>query len=292
MDIRFERQRSTGLYLPKHTSQRRDHPTAFEFFAGAGGAGCGLIQAGFEIVGANEYDASAALTYMVNLGHYPMKIHYIDGDTDKARLDRSLVRQWGLSKKEYKGELEPEMLSKVFGDGIAMSRPNRWIAGGGWISGTEFPGVRNFWFGDVRQLRGADILDALEMREGDLDLVMGGPPCQGYSKVGQQIMADPRNNLVYEYGRLIVELQPKTFVMEEVPNIVDFFDPDGVPVLDKFCLMIAEGGYGKWENIRKALLMQSGCAGVIKSGMKGNAKVKPATKTIQTERSEAQGSLF
>lgn len=73
---------------------------------------------------------------------------------------------------------------------------------------------------------------------------------------------------------MIVELQPKTFVMEEVPAILNFFDPDGVPVLDKFCLMISEGGYGKWENIKKALLMQSGAAGVIKSSLRGNAKLR------------------
>lgn len=42
--------------------------------------------------------------------------------------------------------------------------------------------------------------------------------------------------------------------MEEVPAIVNFFDPDGVPVLDKFCLMLEDGGYGTWEMIKKTLL--------------------------------------
>lgn len=45
--------------------------------------GCGIIQAGFEIVGANEFDPYAALTYMVNLGHYPMNIHFLDGEKER-----------------------------------------------------------------------------------------------------------------------------------------------------------------------------------------------------------------
>jgi DNA (cytosine-5)-methyltransferase 1 len=154
--------------------------------------------------------------------------------------------------------------------------------------------VRNFWFGDVRKLKGKDILNALGMKEGDIDCVCGGPPCQGFSVAGKQNIADPRNNLVYEFGRMIVELQPKTFVMEEVPAILNFFDPDGIPVLDKFAMIISEGGYGKWENIKKVMLMQAGCAAGMKS-MRGNAKLKRTSanrkkKDKTTEREQI--SLF
>lgn len=278
MSIRFERQRTTGLYLPAHISERRNRPTAFDFFAGGGGMSLGIISAGFEVVGANEWDAAAALTYMINLGSYPIKIHFIE-EGDEERLDKC-AKRWLV--KDTSGM---EYMKYTSGSGLICTRP-------------DMAPVRNFWFGDVRQLRGIDILDALGMRQGDLDLVAGGPPCQGFSKAGKQNIADPRNNLVYEYARLIVELQPKTFIMEEVPDIVNFFDPDGVPVLDKFCLMIAEGGYGKWDNIRKALLMQSGSAGVIKSGIRGNARVQPTIKAktkqtpVESRENLSQGSLF
>jgi DNA (cytosine-5)-methyltransferase 1 len=124
--------------------------------------------------------------------------------------------------------------------------------------------------------------------------VFGGPPCQGFSAAGKQNIADPRNNLVYEYGRMIVELQPKTFVMEEVPAIVNFFDPDGVLVLDKFAMMVSEGGYGKWENIKKGMLMQAGCAAGIKSD-RGNAKLKRTSAKKEkkgTSKEQTQMSLF
>lgn len=248
-------QMRNGLIVPRHTVSRRRGPTAFDFFAGAGGFSCGLIQGGMTVVGACEWDAGAALTYMVNLGSYPIKIHYIEPE-DKDRLnkvcERNIFKGWDN------------------GEG-AIYQPH--VSGSGFIKNhPECEPVRNFWFGDIRKLKGRDILDALGMKQGELDCVVGGPPCQGYSRAGNQRIADPRNNLVYEFARMIVELQPKTFVMEEVPDIVNFFDPDGVPVLDKFCLMISEGGYGKWEHVKKAMLMQSGCAAGIRNA-RGNAKI-------------------
>jgi DNA (cytosine-5)-methyltransferase 1 len=192
---------------------------------------------------------------MTNLGHYPMQIHYIEGEKDKDRLNKSIMRVWGIKGK---GGVDPEKLPKDIH-----------CAGSGWIAhehnrGNTVQGVKNFWFGDIRKLKGKDILDALGMKQGDIDVVTGGPPCQGYSKAGNQNINDPRNNLVYEYARMIKELQPRTFIMEEVPDIVNFFDPDGVPVLDKFCFMLEDGGYGKWEMIKKSLLMQAGAAAVIR----------------------------
>jgi DNA (cytosine-5)-methyltransferase 1 len=254
-----------GLFVPSHAA-RKPRPIAFDFFCGAGGFGLGVLQAGFEIVGANEFDAAAAMTYMVNLGHYPMNIHYIGGDEDRRRLDGFIAKQWGLSRKDYTYEK-----GIMPGDGI---KPLGRCAGSGHIRHTDLPGVRNFWFGDIRKLRGEDILKTLGLERGDIDMVFGGPPCQGFSKAGKQEITDPRNNLVYEYARMIVELQPKTFVMEEVPDIVNFYDPDGVPVLDKFALMLQEGGYGKWEMIKKTLLTQAGSAGVIKDNMRQTIKSK------------------
>jgi DNA (cytosine-5)-methyltransferase 1 len=284
----------SGLLVPEYITKKPKRPTCFDFFCGAGGMGCGMVSAGFEIVGANEFDEHASLTYLVNLGHYPMQIHYIGGEHDKARLNKAVAETWGINKKsEYEGELTPELLKKIFGDEIRQSKP---FAGSGWISKTNNPGVRNFWFGDIRKLKGRDILNALGMKVGELDAVCGGPPCQGYSRAGEQKIDDPRNGLVYEYARMIVELQPKTFVMEEVPDIVDFFDPDGVPVLDKFCLILQNGGYGKWEMLKKSLLMQAGRAAGIKGMAKGNEKVKQtkhtAAKQEQEVSAQEQLSLF
>lgn len=250
-----------GIYVPNYVVKASKRPIAFDLFCGAGGMGCGLIQAGFEIVGANEFDAYAAISYMVNLGTYPVQIHYLDGEAGKERLDKAVARSWGL-KKKYNGKLTSEVLKKAFGTEIVTREPI--IAGSGWIKNTNHPGVKNFWFGDIHKLKGQEVLDTLGLRQGDLDLVAGGPPCQGYSKAGKQQIDDPRNTLVYEYARLIVELQPKTFIMEEVPDVLNFMDPDGVPVIDKFCMMLQDGGFGKWDMIKKSLAMQTGAAVAIR----------------------------
>lgn len=263
-----------GLFVPEYITAKRKRPTAFSFFAGCGGMDLGFIQAGFEIVGANEFDEASSLTYMVNLGSYPMQIHYINGMKDKERLNKA-CEQYIFGKKPGQELKYPE--DEILYNKASGSR----FSGSGWIKhNPDAAPVRNFWFGDIRKLKGKDILDELAMKPGDLDCVIGGPPCQGYSKAGKQNIADPRNNLVYEFGRMIVELQPKTFVMEEVPAIINFFDPDGVPVLDKFAIMLSEGGYGKWEHVKKAMLMQSGAAAGIKSmgAARGNAKLEKTKK--------------
>lgn len=55
---------------------------------------------------------------------------------------------------------------------------------------------------------------------GELDLLDGSPPCQGFSTAGKRILDDPRNQLFREYVRLLRGLQPKVFVMENVSGMV------------------------------------------------------------------------
>ena len=52
-----------------------------------------------------------------------------------------------------------------------------------------------------------------------IDVVIGGPPCQGFSHIGKRALDDPRNRLVFEYHRIVKELKPKYFVFENVPGI-------------------------------------------------------------------------
>ncbi|MDD3029838.1 MAG: DNA cytosine methyltransferase [Alphaproteobacteria bacterium] len=292
---------NAGLYVPERLgklARAKDRPTAFSFFAGCGGVDLGFIQAGFEIVGANEFDECASLTYMVNLGSYPMQIHYIGGEADKKRLNAACEKHVFGGKGRALPKEGPAGFDTPFG--LYNTATGSRFAGSGWIAhNPQAAPVRNFWFGDVRKLTGKAILDALGMKPGELDCVCGGPPCQGFSQAGRQNIADPRNNLVYEFGRLIVELQPKTFIMEEVPAIINFMDPDGVPVLDKFAMMISEGGYGKWDTIKKGMMMQAGCAGGIKSmrDVGGMGKRKPKQKIKNHEKpskkaSVVQASLF
>jgi DNA (cytosine-5)-methyltransferase 1 len=53
-----------------------------------------------------------------------------------------------------------------------------------------------------------------------IDLVFGGPPCQGYSQIGTRNLHDVRNVLYKEFSRIVNTLRPKLFLMENVPNLL------------------------------------------------------------------------
>ena len=69
----------------------------------------------------------------------------------------------------------------------------------------------------VQDIDAQTILDLIQMKSGELDLLMGGPPCQAFSVFGKrQGRQDPRGQLVFEYLRLLSGLRPEAFVFENV----------------------------------------------------------------------------
>lgn len=82
----------------------------------------------------------------------------------------------------------------------------------------NFPNVP-IWQRSVAEVTGAEILTFCKIKKGDLDVLDGSPPCQGFSTAGKRKVKDPRNDLFEHYVRLINELQPKVFVMENVPGM-------------------------------------------------------------------------
>lgn len=73
---------------------------------------------------------------------------------------------------------------------------------------------------DIHAVTGQEILDTIGLREGELDVLDGSPPCQSFSTAGKRKMSDPRSTLFYEYARLVRELRPKCFVAENVSGLV------------------------------------------------------------------------
>jgi len=65
------------------------------------------------------------------------------------------------------------------------------------------------------------ILSSRPSWDGVVDLVIGGPPCQGFSSGGHQKVDDARNDLVLEFARLVVELRPRAFAMENVRGLLN-----------------------------------------------------------------------
>lgn len=82
--------------------------------------------------------------------------------------------------------------------------------------------------GDITSL---DLKKTFGSYRGKVDVVIGGPPCQGFSQKGQRKTIHDERNFLFKYYVSVVELvKPKYFVMENVPN-----------------LLTAEGGYFRKE---------------------------------------------
>jgi DNA (cytosine-5)-methyltransferase 1 len=75
--------------------------------------------------------------------------------------------------------------------------------------------------GDIRDVSQDDILRLTNLKTGELDLIAGGPPCQGFSiNAPVRTLDDQRNHLFMEYMRIVDVLRPKAVLIENVPGIV------------------------------------------------------------------------
>jgi DNA (cytosine-5)-methyltransferase 1 len=83
----------------------------------------------------------------------------------------------------------------------------------------NFPGSK-LLLADISQLSGKSLLDRAGLKSNEVAGIVGGPPCQGFSLMGRRNVADPRNAAVGHFFRLINEIKPKFFVMENVPGIM------------------------------------------------------------------------
>ena len=73
---------------------------------------------------------------------------------------------------------------------------------------------------DLRDVTGDDIKAGCKIYQPQIDLVFGGCPCQGFSIGGKRSLTDQRNNLLIHFARLITELKPKYFVLENVKGLL------------------------------------------------------------------------
>jgi len=123
-------------------------PTVFDLFCGAGGLSLGFEEAGFNVLGGNDYFEAAGKTF--EAAHSNAKFYY---------------------------------------------KP-------------------------IQELSGKEILSDFGMIRGDLDCLVGGPPCQAYSVYNhQRSMEDERAGLFKEYLRIVDEIFPKWIVIENVTGI-------------------------------------------------------------------------
>jgi DNA (cytosine-5)-methyltransferase 1 len=93
---------------------------------------------------------------------------------------------------------------------------------------------------DIRRVSSAALMSIAGVRRGELDLLAGGPPCQGFSIIGQRVLDDPRNALFREFLRVAADLQPKVVVIENVPGLATLH---GGAVLREIAQAFDEAGY-------------------------------------------------
>ena len=141
---------------------------AVDLFAGAGGFSLGLARAGFEVVLANEYSTEPEWTYRANLLADTLEGQFAAPPDDPTTACR----------KEYRNKIRARLRAER--EGI----------------------LDDFW----RHMRGGDIRVALPTRwlqrwkkkHGEVDVLVAGPPCQGFSSAGKGDPEDERNLLVGE----------------------------------------------------------------------------------------------
>jgi len=79
------------------------------------------------------------------------------------------------------------------------------------------------WNKDIRLVTVSAVKQRLKLRRGELDLLSGCPPCQGFTSLrtlnGSRVVDDPRNDLISEFQRFVQYLRPKAVMMENVPEL-------------------------------------------------------------------------
>ncbi len=76
------------------------------------------------------------------------------------------------------------------------------------------------WEKDINTLSGVELLSNFELQHREVDGVIGGPPCQGFSLIGRRNVCDPRNHLFIRFFDIVSEIVPKFFLAENVLGLL------------------------------------------------------------------------
>lgn len=113
----------------------------------------------------------------------------------------------------------------------------------GWehVDGCKYLGGAKIINADIREVSHKDLFSGT-----DLELLVGGPPCQAFSSSGKQLsVLDPRGALVSEFYRMVEALRPKMFLFENVRGLVTARDRSGEPggVITELIHILESAGY-------------------------------------------------
>lgn len=204
-----------------------------DLFAGAGGLSEGFIKAGFNPIAHVEMDEAACLTLKTRTAY-----HYL-----KEK------RKFGEYVRYLKGEITRAQLYSLIPD-------------------EQINTVINLALGDENNKEIFKKIDGLAGSK-NVDLIIGGPPCQAYSLVGRArsndgMRSDPRNHLYLQYAKYLKKYNPKLFVFENVLGLksadrggyfikmVAEFDSLGYKVTD---FVLNAKDFGVLQNRKRVILI-------------------------------------
>ncbi|MYB96543.1 MAG: DNA cytosine methyltransferase [Gammaproteobacteria bacterium] len=183
-----------------------------DLFAGAGGLSEGFIRAGYNPIAHVEMDQAACCTLRTRMAYHWLK--------EKGDLQSYIdYLQGDVSREEFYISLPDRITQSVINVEIGEETLQ-----------------------DIFQQ--IDLL--LEDRE--LNLIVGGPPCQTYSHIGRsrcpnRMKGDPRNDLYLFYAEFLREYEPNYFVFENVPGLLSATDEEGNSYLGLMQDLFREYGY-------------------------------------------------
>lgn len=83
----------------------------------------------------------------------------------------------------------------------------------------NFPDIP-FMQRNIMEIEISEVMSLCKIKSGELDVLDGSPPCQGFSTAGKRQVYDPRNDLFKEFVRFVNGLKPKIFIMENVSGLM------------------------------------------------------------------------
>lgn len=166
-----------------------------DLFAGAGGLSEGFIRAGFNPIAHVEMDPAACYTLRTRMAYHHLK--KIDNLTQYADYLKGTV-----DRDEFYNSVPEDVIKSIINEEIGKE---------------TLPNI-------FRQI------DSLVDNQ-NVDLIIGGPPCQAYSVIGRarcpdRMKGDKRNDLYIYYAEFLKKYEPKYFVFENVPGLLSAKDKE------------------------------------------------------------------
>ena len=196
--------------------------TYIDLFSGAGGLSEGFTRAGFTPIAHVELDKAACNTLLTRTAYF----HLLENSNIQPYLD--YIQNKGISRNKLYSFLPDKKINSVINIEIGKENNSK-------------------IFKQIDSLR----------NEKQVDLIIGGPPCQAYSIAGRsrdenRMVKDPRNYLFVEYAKFLEYFQPKYFVFENVVGLLSAKTPNKVSYIKLMIDLFKKKGYSTEYKVLEA----------------------------------------